>query len=339
MPEPEIKNFSTQAEWFYDNAPEGLFASPGWLSVISKCYGMDVRAVRLDEGGYLPFARIDDMLGKRLIFLPFSDYLDLAWPSPETIPVITKKLRAGFPDYSVLLKTDYDFKTGQKTALENTRRAVYHTIDLNEPVALSGSFRRGVRKAERSGVEIRKTRDRNAIDRFYRIYHQLRFEKFNILPQPREFFLEIWRQFMAEEKGFLLEALWREQVVASLIALTAGNKVYYKFGCSDANHLKLRPNNLLFYHLIRTARADGMDAIHLGLSGSSESYAGLRRWKESMGGTPHPITYWKKEARPARRKDPRIQSHLEQLTSAIVEADLDAEQTSRLSRYLYKFFA
>ena len=64
-----------------DQAPSSIFHSPDWIQVLSETYGWETRAhVLLDDQGEpmagMPFCRVADMLGERIVALPFSDFCD-----------------------------------------------------------------------------------------------------------------------------------------------------------------------------------------------------------------------------------------------------------------------
>ena len=53
---------------------EDLFTSPAWLAVIAETYGFPIHVAAAEREGALPFAALDDLMGRRLIAVPFSDY-------------------------------------------------------------------------------------------------------------------------------------------------------------------------------------------------------------------------------------------------------------------------
>ena len=64
-----------------DENTSSVFNSPAWLRVLSDTYGWETRAlVLLDTRGApragIPFCRIADLMGERIVMLPFSDYCD-----------------------------------------------------------------------------------------------------------------------------------------------------------------------------------------------------------------------------------------------------------------------
>src|SRR5947209_5259481 len=71
----------TDPRWqrLVDRRPSSAFQSPAWTRVLAETYELDVRAiVLLDECGQpragIPFCRISDVFGERIVSLPFSDY-------------------------------------------------------------------------------------------------------------------------------------------------------------------------------------------------------------------------------------------------------------------------
>src|SRR5437764_233372 len=58
-----------------------VFHSPAWARVLAETYGWEpVARVLLDETGQpragIPFCRVADIIGERIVSLPFSDYCD-----------------------------------------------------------------------------------------------------------------------------------------------------------------------------------------------------------------------------------------------------------------------
>ena len=279
-------------------------------------------------------------MGKKIISLPYSDYIPGPAENTTYYKEIFEFLAEEFPSYELLLKS----VTKSTEAITNqvSREAVYHLIQLQKKEGLNQSknFLRGVKKAKKSKVVIEIRADFEAITRFYTLYHQLRFQKFNSIPQPFSFFATIWELFINTGNGYVYEAIVDGKLAASAIVLVHKNCAYYKFGSSDSALLASKPNNLLFATLIENLQNDGFAYLDLGLSGASEAYEGLRRWKREMGGNSYPITYWKQDPKegiiPERSN---VQSILNELTKAMIEADLDPKQTSRLSEVLYPLFA
>ena len=64
-----------------ERSASSVFHSPSWIQVLTDTYGWQASAyVVLDDRGEpqagIPFCRIADMMGERILALPFSDYCD-----------------------------------------------------------------------------------------------------------------------------------------------------------------------------------------------------------------------------------------------------------------------
>lgn len=322
--------------------PASLFQSAAWHDVLRAAYGFEVTFVDDDEGRSLPLVLTERALAPRVVSLPFSDYVDThAW-SPDAFADLLGRVRERFPAHPLIVKTT--FAPGELPLGEVTREACVHRVDTSDGTGLEepmrSSFLRGVRKAERAGIALRRSQTREALQRFYQLHAALRLRKFGSIPQPRRFFDAVYDGFLETGRGFILEAAYEEQTVASLIALKAGGLLYYKFGASDADHLDLRPNNLLFHRLVHLAHEEGCAALDLGLSGSGAAYDGLRRFKASFGGRPHPITWFRVDP-PGydRAREREFFSLLSGLTDALVEHAADPATLEAVSNQIYPYFA
>src|SRR5258707_14891482 len=80
-----------------DRTPSSVFHSPAWIQVLTDTYGWEASAyVVLDDGGEpcagIPFCRIADILGERIVALPFSDYCDPLVDNPDTLRCLIDQL-------------------------------------------------------------------------------------------------------------------------------------------------------------------------------------------------------------------------------------------------------
>jgi hypothetical protein len=202
------------------------------------------------------------------------------------------------------------------------------------------SFQRCVEQAEEAGLTVERSTTPEAMSDFYALHRQLRFGKFGKIPQPRRFFEAIRQEFMEPGNGFVLQARDRDRTVGALVALRHRNALYYKFGASDKEALDDRPNHLLLDWLMHHAVDVGADRVDLGLSGAGDAYEGLRWFKASFGGVPHPVTYFRTD--PPGYDDAAEQELgdlLGSLTQHVVKHDLDADATDDFSSLLYPYFA
>lgn len=330
--------------WFETQQKQHLYLSYSWLKTQQLTYGFEILLVVDTKGQYqTAFCKLNDMMGKRLISLPFSDYLPFGEMNSAHVEQLFTVCADRFPGYTIILKTDIDKQVLEK-GFNLQKEAVYHTISLTAVNKLkqSSSFTRGVKQAKKNGLHTRINTSMIGLVEFYRIYHRLRFDKFGIIPQPFSFFENLFEEFRKEGNIVIFEALLGEKVIASMIILKQGKTAYYKYGCSDLEHLTLKPNNILFHDLIKHFKEQNLENIDLGLSGAGENYAGLRRWKSSMGGIEKPITYWSLDSKENEASNELIETNKKKirgLTDAIVRSDLGPQETSALSEQIYPLLA
>lgn len=341
MAEVEIIPYHERPASFYQEHVDNLFSAPAWIRVMEATYGFAFfTALNPETNHFLIFALVDRPVGQKVVSLPFSDYtvLDL-----EQAPELLQAIRRAHPTLPIVLRVATD-EAAPVALGKPVRQAYYHRIKTsaadtsgNGP---SGSFRRGTRKAIKAGVTVQRSYDPETLREFYALYHQLRMHKFASIPQPYAFFEQVRKEFIESEQGFILQARRGGEMIAAIIVLRYKNVWYYKFGCSAADSLEYRPNNLLFAELIRMAEeSEEITEIDLGLSGTSESYAGLVRFKESTGGQRAHITYY--EQLPEHydpRPEQEFKSVLSSLTEVIVKNELDVATTDQFSQIMYSYF-
>lgn len=320
-----------------------LFSSRLWLRVLSETYGFPLfQAVDRAGATRLPFAVPNRSLLSHAISLPFSDYLETSSISVSAYQRLLHTIADAYPTAPVICKTTYSPSTDGLGDVD--REAMYHRVPTSSHQAVDeqmrSSFLRNVRQSRECGVTIDRSTSSEALSQFYRLHRSLRFGKFGIIPQPKSFFESIRTVFLKQERGFVLRAHRRGRVIGAFLILQHGSMLYYKFGASAVDALDYRPNNLLFHTLLHSAVDRDMKAVDLGLAGTSDEYAGLRRFKESFGGRPHPVTQFRIDP-PGYdvERERELQNVFGQVTDAVVEHDANPDVTDAVSQALYPYFA
>lgn len=328
---------------------QDLFTSSDWLSVIADTYGIAVHAVldRADDAT-LPLAVMDDLAGRRLIGLPFSDYMLLPYGIDTAISLAERAL-ARYPDFAIAMRIALNQPISTMRGQWDIRpSAVYHRLRIDSEAALwrglSQSFRNQVRQGWRHGVTAQLTRSEEARERFISMHTSLRNRKFLSLAQPRDFLHLIYDRLMASGPGFFIESLRGSDVVASCLVLAHADVLYYKFSASTPDAAEVRGNNVMLWELLRTAAASGQfKTIDFGRSGLGEGYAGLRHFKESLGASAHPIA---EISHPARRPDGQAAKHAaeflalaKETSKLIASAGNSQELNDAAARIFYRYFA
>lgn len=322
-----------------DILTDNLFSSKKWVEVLVRTYEFEIQyfLIRRPITVIIPFAIVYNLKGSRVISLPFCDYINTQKVGYDDYLLFVEYLKNKYPKIPIDLKTTYDesFCIGKVI-----RKAFYHTIDLSREIKYSSAFQRGVNKAKSSDLIIAHENTLVGLAKFYNLYGNLRIKKFKSIPQPFSFFKNIFNIFIEQGFGEIITASIDNQVVAAIIVLKSNNVLYYKFGASDTENLLFRPNNLIFDYLIQYSKQHGFCMIDLGLSGASDNYAGLRRFKESMGGKKVGITYFR--INPVVYDDSyekRVSTIMEELTKEIIFAKLDLFNVEKISNLIYKNFA
>lgn len=271
---------------------ECLFSSQAWLDTLGAAFGFDLKVLRL-PGHDLPFADIRDVIGKRLVSLPFTDFLCFS-PSPTEVGEALDRLETLYPEHALA------FRFARSDLEECGARAdgFHHVVPLDCEAGVekgfSSNFRRNMHKAERAGVVAEVSDDIDSMRRFHRLLVLHRAQKFGVLTPPWQFFESLQENFVDQGKGFVVEALADGELCASALVLCHNDMAHYKFGASDMATLALRPNNILFPAMMREACARKCAVLDLGLSWASKDDAGLRRFKEEMGGRPESVSFFKR---------------------------------------------
>jgi hypothetical protein len=334
----KIVNLEEINEWQEGN----LFTSRNWLEVLSACYGFKFKAVADDDGRpRMFFCIIEDIFGKRIISLPFSDYTELDPLSGEEVACLTWAIREAFPGMPVTVKLlgEHDLTA---EGFNRSRSAVCHRIPLAGKMdhiwqRTSHAFRKGVAKAERSGLTFEVSNDQDSLNAFYALLVELRKRKYRILPQSREFYALLLNIFSAEGAGYLCTVRKEGRVLAAAMVLRSGGMLFDKMGVSDMEFQDLRPNNLLLWEVMKLGNAIGASHLDMGLT--QADHEGLLAFKDSLGGERMPVFYHRHN--PVGfdlSREQATKEMLKQVTEHLVDANLDHQRLSLAGTLLYKYF-
>jgi CelD/BcsL family acetyltransferase involved in cellulose biosynthesis len=282
-----------------------IFHHPAWLRLLRDQYGYELSAVCIqDQRGEiaagLPLARIRSALtGRRLVALPFSDLCGPLIQAGEPDRRVAE-LAAALGDEQRRDGTDLEIRDQLPLAGGSIGdRFFHHTLELAPDFqAVEAGFekqvKRGIRKAVREGVDVKRATDRVALDDFFRLHVRTRRHQ-GVPTQPRSFIRRFERLF-DEDLGFVLTARWQGQPIAAAIFLTYNGTLTYKYGASDRRYLAKRPNNLLFAEAIRWGSANGISVLDFGRTDPENE--GLRSFKRSWGADERSLVYTRLTKKP-----------------------------------------
>ena len=329
-----------------DRVPSGVFHSPDWIQVLTDTYGWEAHAyVILDDHGEpsagIPFCRIADMLGERIVALPFSDYCDPlvndsnAWSTlvdqllPEHLPITVRCLHNNLP------LADERFSL--------FKQAKWHGLDLQRDLdviwkGMHESTHRAIRKSQREGLVVRPAQSEEELRVFFDMHLKIRKYKYGLLAQPYSFFQNIWRHFVETQHGFLLFALCEDKIVAGDFFLVCKDTLYYKFNASLPGDLSHRPNDLLIWEGIQRGKNLCLKFLDFGLSDIDQE--GLVRYKRKFGTEEKTISFLRYEPNggptPAEKE---MRALLGKLTNRFTDQLVPDLVTERAGEDLYRLFS
>jgi len=275
----------------------GPMHSGEWADTLIESYHFRPMYLVAESGsvvcGALPIMEIDSMLtGRRGVSLPFSDACDVLSESDD----ITSALLHAAEEISTERKWKY-FESRPVRPLPAAGATsctfVEHTLPLDrgksetwdgcDPVA-----RRGVRKAEHSGVKAFVDTGMDAMREYYRL-HLLTRRRHGLPPQPLKFFENLQRRMLRDEGGFIVLARQEGRAIAGAVFLCSGDRALYKFGASDCKYQGLRANNLVMWEGISRSIGRGCSVLSLGRTNPEQD--GLRRFKRQWGALERNLEY------------------------------------------------
>jgi hypothetical protein len=327
--------------------PRGsLFGSPDWICAIRDTYGFKPEATVLVDASDmvragLAHVELDDVLGRRIVSLPYCDRLDPVLDDTEQWDVLVAPLLArGVPFTLRCLDAQAPVDDPRFTVVKT---AAWHATDLERPLEdVVASFAPGARQnhrhATRRGVTVRIGEGIEDVRAFHALHRATRKHKYRMVAQPLAFFDAIWDKFSPTRSIFVGLAEHDGDVVAGALYLVWNGTFYYKFGASLAGSLQLRPNEALAFTSIAHASGMGCSTYDWGLSDLDQP--GLISYKRKFATSERTISClrWAPEdwCDPVSDDARRL---LSDVTALFTRDDVPEEVTQRAGELLYRFFA
>jgi len=298
-----LNNESEMKQWddFVKSHPEGSpFHLGCWLRTIQDTYSFEplLYAFR-DENGTISsafgFFLIKSLLtGTRMVSVPFSDYcVPLCNDQSQENELLTKilgeqkhrvnyiEIRGGSTNGCGLVCHNY-YKR-HVLELNPNPSVVMKTIDKR-------TIQYSIRKAQKSGVEIKEENSAFGMDEFYRL-NKLTRKKHGIPSQPKKFFENLLRHVISNGHASMKLAFYESKVVAAGLFFKFKDTVHYKYNASDPEYLtKATPNHLLTWSAIEQACLEGYRFFDFGRTAPDN--VGLMRYKEMWGAKALDLPYY-----------------------------------------------
>lgn len=283
---------------------ESIYYSQEWHDLITRLYGYTFIPLTVKNGlgqlaGFLPLCCMRSAItGPHLVSFPFSDQCPLLAESDE----IAHALLDRAAELAKETKVRYlELRTGQNALLshrpdfvEGKLYSTWKTPLYSDPDIIWSRLRKAVRnrvkKARKSGVEIRFAEHRDDILKYYRLHLQTRSKKHGMPSQPKRYFLELWETFAPSGSLRVILAEYKRTIVAGSILLCSGQTARFLYGASDVDHLSLAPNNLLTWETIAWCCRQGYQALVHGRTARANT--GLMEFNRHWAAIEEPLPYY-----------------------------------------------
>jgi len=288
------------AEFVQRHPRASVFHTTGWLEALRRTYGYEPIVYTTSPPGAMltngiVFCRVSSWLtGRRMVSLPFADHCEPLVDSREQSKEVFRSLQTTL-DREKLKYIEIrplGVELPAEPCIQESNMFCFHVLDLRP--ALDNLFRgfqkdsiqRKIRRAEREALCYEQGCSEVLLNKFYRLLLLTR-QRHNLPPQPIEWF----RNLITLLRGQLTirVASYGQRPIGSILTLTHGDTLVYKYGCSDARYHNLGGMPFLFWKAIQEAKERGMQVLDFGRSDTTNQ--GLIRFKDQWGTTRSMLAY------------------------------------------------
>ncbi|MCB2167364.1 MAG: GNAT family N-acetyltransferase [Deltaproteobacteria bacterium] len=275
------------------------FHTANWARVLVETYRYNPRYFCTFNNGQLenvvPVLEIRSSLtGKRGVCLPFSDQVEPLVQDQAAFDILLDYIigfgkkkgwqALAFHGCDQLLSHEPAYKSYVTSSLsiEESCKTLFKQLKSNT--------RRNIKKAQKANISTQILQSEKGIKAFYQLNCLTRRDH-GLPPQPYLFFKRLHANFFLKEKGFVCLAFQNNIPIAGVLFLSFNRHAMYKYGASDKNHLKLRPNNMSMWEAIKHCNELGLQQIDLGRT--DMEHEGLRRFKKSWNAVEGQLKYYR----------------------------------------------
>ena len=280
-----------------------VFHCSYWLDALRRTYDYEPVVVTTcppdtDLTNGLVFCRVRSWLtGDRLVSLPFSDHCEPLVDSADELNQLLMEMhrRVDENTWKYVEIRPTLFEPGIETGLGKTTAYFLHRLKLEgkSSEALFHGFhknciQRKVRRAEREDLDYEEGRSEELLKKFYHLLLLTRRRQ-GLPPQPLA-----WFRSLAESFGNTLKirvASKNQVPVSSILTISFGRVMTYKYGCGDENLTKYGGMAFLMWKAVEDAKNSGLDELDLGRSDINNE--GLAVFKDRLGAARSVMQYWR----------------------------------------------
>jgi hypothetical protein len=272
-----------------------------WVTGLARCFRFEASFLAATESGSLvgglPLLRVPGLLGRaRLVSLPFSYAAGPIARSADAARALLEDSTRLARERGVRRVEIKQANPPWDAARGFVRNVHYHAYRLDTSGSEGDIFKRlhksstqrGIRKAEKSGVNVRVgTSHHDWLE--MALLQESTSHRHGVPAPPRGFFLVLCKALQQVGLAELYVAEVPERGVAAAIVVWKGPRDWiYAFGASRDELLEYRPNHALLWRAIRDAAAAG---IVFDFGRAAPEQKGLVEFKRRWGGEPVPLAY------------------------------------------------
>jgi lipid II:glycine glycyltransferase (peptidoglycan interpeptide bridge formation enzyme) len=280
-----------------------IYHTLDWKEIIQDSYGFQPLYIIAKEKdaiiGSLPLFKVGSFLrGQRLVCIPFSHYVEILAKDNSAVGEMLTFLKTYFENNSAYKYISIHNSQGYIRSPAFRRKVSYYSCrlelknrDLNNIWdSFDGNVRKGIRKAEKSGIEVIKGDSLDSYKGFYRLIELTRREQ-GAPVYPFRFIYNLYDKLLPKNMCRLYLALYRREVIAGILMLLYKRYAIYGYGGSvrGTEILKTRPNNLLFWDAIQDCLRERYEVFDFG--STPFSHKGLLQFKKQWGTKLEELSY------------------------------------------------
>jgi CelD/BcsL family acetyltransferase involved in cellulose biosynthesis len=283
-----------------------FFHGAAWAKLMESTYGFTPTYFATNKAGeiqsLLPLMEVDSWLtGRRGVALPFTDNCQPLSSDDDSFGRVVRSAMNFGRDRGwryIELRGGREMIDGASPSLSFYGHQMKLVKDHDLMFAgLSGSVRRAIRKAVKSGVTVEISRSLEAVRTFHSLQCKTR-KLHGLPPQSFAFFRNIYEYILRQNLGMVALARHEGRLIAAAVHFNLGHQAIYKYGASDRSFQHLRGNNLVMWEAIKWHAHNGATVLDLGRT--SLTNEGVRRFKLGWGVTEKMIEYVKYDLRRGR---------------------------------------
>lgn len=283
--------------------PQGtIYHLSGWIDILKSTYNYHFFNIALERSGtgklegIFPLMIVDSWItGKRLVSLPFTTYCNPLIPEKELANVINFAIDKHTDIRYVELKFLEDSQVPMPDNFEKDPSYVTHILDISGSSEQlfrsfhSTSVRQRIKRAKKNNLKFKIADKKAGLKIFYKLETAVR-KKHGLPPQPSSFFTNMWNILKPKNLLFVPVVEFENTIIAAAMVLKFKDRFYFEYSASDQKHLKLSPNHLLIWEVMKIACSNQIKTLDFGRS--SRQNSSLIEFKERWGAIRHELSYY-----------------------------------------------